>query len=214
MNTPELHFLGWNKPAIELVAEKLLKGLSTPHTTAQYRRATVVVPTEGSGRRLREYMAEKAGHALLMPTIKLAGHLIPSEYPGVATEMETLTAWLQVLSAEGADPVAQYAPLIPRRPETHRERWAVGVAHKLMSLRSRLAQEEVELEAISHQLRKREIMYQEEADLLTEETKTTRAALLARRKVAANEQMRWHKLQSIFDRVDALLPSGKSIEQA
>lgn len=214
MNTPELHFLGWDKPAIELVAEKLLKGLSTPQTADQYRRATVVVPTEGSGRRLREYMAEKAGKALLMPTITLAGHLIPSEYPGVATEMETLTAWLQVLSAEGADPVAQYAPLIPRRPETHRERWAVGVAHKLMSLRSRLAQEEVELEAISHQLRKREIMYREEADLLTEDTKTTRAALLARRKVAANEQMRWHKLQSIFDRVDALLPSGKSIEQA
>lgn len=214
MNTPERIFLGWDRPAIELVAEKLLDGLSIPQTAAQYRRATVVVPTEGSGRRLREYMAEKAGQALLMPTITLAGHLIPSEYPGVATEMETLTAWLQVLSAEGADPVAQSAPLIPRRPETHRERWAVGVAHKLMSLRRRLAQEEVELEAISHQLRKREIMYREEADLLTEDTKTASTALLARRKVAANEQMRWHKLQSLFNRVDALLPSGKSIEQA
>ena len=113
MNTPERIFLGWDRPAIELVAEKLLEGLSNPQTAAQYRRATVVVPTEGSGRRLREYMAEKAGKALLMPSITLAGHLIPDEYPGAATEMETLTAWLQVLSAEGADPVAQYAPLIP-----------------------------------------------------------------------------------------------------
>lgn len=54
MNTPELHFLGWDKPAIELVAEKLLEGLSNPQTAAQYRRATVVVPTAESGRRLRE----------------------------------------------------------------------------------------------------------------------------------------------------------------
>lgn len=210
MNTPELQFLGWDEPAIELVAEKLLAGLRNPQTAAQYRRATVVVPTEGSGRRLREYMAEKAGHALLMPTIKLAGHLIPSEYPGVATETETLAAWLKVLSAEGADPVAQYAPLIPRRPKTHRERWAVGVAHKLMALRTRLEQEEVELQAVSLQLRKREIMYQEEANQLPEDAKTARAALLARRKVAANEQKRWSKLQSVFDRVDSLLPSGKS----
>jgi len=214
MNTPERIFLGWDRPAIELVAEKLLEGLSNPQTAAQYRRATVVVPTEGSGRRLREYLAEIAGRPLMIPTITLAGHLIPSQYPGIATEMETLTAWLQVLSAEGADPVAQYAPLIPRRPETHRERWAVGVAHKLMVLRSRLAQEEVALEAIGHQLGKREAMYQGEADRLKEDAKTTRAALLARRKVASHEQMRWHKLQAIFDRVDALLPSGKSLVQA
>ena len=89
MNTPELHFLGWDKPAIELVAEKLLEGLSNPQTAATYRRATVVVPTAESGRRLREYMAEKAGHALLMPTITLAGHLIPCQGSHVASEMET-----------------------------------------------------------------------------------------------------------------------------
>ena len=63
MNTPKIEFLGWDEPAIELVAEKLLAGLRNPQKAAQYRRATVVVPTEGSGRRLREYMAEKAGHS-------------------------------------------------------------------------------------------------------------------------------------------------------
>ena len=79
MNTPKIEFLGWDKPAIELVAEKLLAGLRNPQTAAQYRRATMVVPTAESGRRLREYMAEKAGRPLLMPKIILAGQLIPSE---------------------------------------------------------------------------------------------------------------------------------------
>ena len=91
MNTPEIKFLGWDEPAIKLVAEKLLEGLNTPQTAAQYRRATVVVPTAGSGQRLREYMTElsmqKYGKSLLMPRIALAGNLIPSEYPGVATEI-------------------------------------------------------------------------------------------------------------------------------
>ena len=218
MNTPEIKFLGWDEPAIKLVAEKLLEGLNAPQTAAQYRRATVVVPTAGSGQRLREYMAElsmqKYGKSLLMPRIALAGHLIPTEYPGVATEMETLSAWLQVLSAEDADPVAQYAPLIPRRPDTHRERWAVGVAHKLMGLRIRLTQEEVTLDTVSHQLGKRKAAYQKEADQMSEDASIARAGLLARREVAAKEQVRWSKLQSLFDRVDALLPSGNPIEKA
>ena len=59
MNTPKIEFLGWDKPAIELVAERLHKGLTTPQTAARYRRATVVVPTAESGRRLREYMAKE-----------------------------------------------------------------------------------------------------------------------------------------------------------
>ena len=72
MITPELHFLGWNAPAIDLVAKRLLHGLTTPQTAAQYRRATVVVPTAESGRRLREVTAERAGKPILMPKIILA----------------------------------------------------------------------------------------------------------------------------------------------
>ena len=56
MNTPDLRtFIGWHRPAIELVAEKLLT--LNEHEPHRFRRATVVVPTSGSGRRLREYMA-------------------------------------------------------------------------------------------------------------------------------------------------------------
>lgn len=126
MNTPDLHFLGWDKPAIELVAEKLLEGLSTPQTAAQYRRATVVVPTAESGRRLREYMAEKAGKPVLMPKITLAGQLIPCEGHHVASELETLAAWLKVLGDS-----------MPGKPLP----WLLEVATQMQKVRKQLEQE-------------------------------------------------------------------------
>lgn len=201
MNIPTLHFLGWNRPAIELVAEKLEELNDTAPDT--FRRATVVVPTAESGRRLREYMAERAGKNILMPRMILTNNLIPNGGQNVASDMETLAAWLQVLGAEKADPVAQYAPLIPRRPETHRERWAVGVAHKLMALRTRLEQEEVGIDAVTGLLCKREQMVQQELDRLSGDNVSARKSLLARKAVFANEQVRWRRLGELFNRVDA-----------
>lgn len=205
MNTPKIEFLGWDEPAIKLVATKLLNHLENEETAAQYRRATVVVPTAESGRRLREYMAEKAGKPILIPRIILTSQLIPTKGENVASDMETLAAWLQVLAADGADPVAQYAPLIPRRPETHRERWAVGVAHKLMALRTRLEQEEVGIDDVTGLLCKREEAVQAELNKLAPKEEATRKSLLARKAVFANEQVRWRRLGELFNRVDAIL---------
>lgn len=126
MNTPKRIFLGWNKPAIELVAEKLLEGLNNPQTAAQYRRATVVVPTAESGRSLREYLAELAGKPLLMPKITLAGKLIPSAGARVATEMETLAAWLKVLGD------SMRGKPLP---------WLLDVATQMLRVRKQLEQE-------------------------------------------------------------------------
>lgn len=212
MNPPKRIFLGWDTPAIELVAEKLLEGLRHPQTSAQYRRATVVVPTTESGRRLREYMAEwmkeKEGKPILMPKITLAGHLIPLKGAHIATEEETLTAWLQVLGAEGADPVAQYAPLIPRRPETHRERWAVGVAHKFIALRSRLEQEEVSIDRVTGLLLNREEALQSTLNQPLYQSGELQQTLMARKAVLKNEQLRWHKLGELFSKVDSTIRSN------
>ncbi len=93
MEAPTLRFLGWERPAIELVAQALLQMNGTEPEA--FRRAVVVVPSAESGRQLREYMAECAGRPLLMPRVTLIGHLIPSD--GAAGELETLAAWLQVL---------------------------------------------------------------------------------------------------------------------
>ena len=157
MNTPKIEFLGWDEPAIKLVAERLHKGLTNLQTAAQYRRATVVVPTAESGRRLREYMAEKAKNkALLLPRIILAGQLIPAQGEKILTETEMLTVWLQLLISINNDTLKQYAPLIPHRPETHIEKWAIGVAHKLIALRNRLEQEEITYDSVTGHLARME----------------------------------------------------------
>ena len=101
MNTLCINFLGWDAPAIELVARKL-EELSEQHPS-EFRRATVVVPTAESGRSLREYMAERAGRPLLMPKIILAGQLLSSQGENTATELETMAAWLHVLSGAMSD---------------------------------------------------------------------------------------------------------------
>lgn len=221
MNTPKIDFLGWEDPAIELVAEKLFNALTDKKTAPLYRRAIVVVPTAGSGQRLRERLAEKAFNnekkkpfPILLPKIILAGQLISVKGKEIATEMETLSAWVHLLTAEGADPVAQYAPLIPRRPETHRERWAVGVAHKLMAIRTRLMQENVNLEQIRSLHAQHESGYISASAQLPEDAVSARQTLQARSKVAANEQARWRKLQSLFDKVDALLSPKISQQKA
>lgn len=205
MSAPELHFLGWERPAIELVADKILAGLTNPETADTYRRATVVVPTAESGRRLREYMAERAGKAILMPRITLVNHLISPAGDDVATQEETLAAWLQILNSGAGNPVALYAPLIPRMPNHHRERWAVGVAHKLMALRTRLEKEEVSIDRVTGLLQKREDEVTSSIKLLPPEQEAERKTLRARQAVLAQEQIRWRKLGEIFSKVDSVL---------
>lgn len=177
MNTPERIFLGWDKPAIELVAERLLEGLSTPQTAAQYRRATVVVPTAESGRRLREYMAEKVGKPLMMPKITLAGQLITTGDARIATEEETLAAWLKVLGDSMGD-----KPLS----------WLLEVATQMQRVRKQLEQEARSPEWDDAAAREFVREYLHEPDEAWERT-------------LLYEQERWQTLQAAFAGVDEQL---------
>lgn len=204
-----IKWLGWDAPAIELVAERLLK--LREDRPESFRRAVLVLPTAESARRLREYMAvrarEKAKPAtapLLMPRVMQLGHLLDDIGKDVATEQETLAAWLEVLNANGEDPVAAYAPLIARRPEKHLARWAVGTAYKLMDLRQQLEQEEVSCNAVTKLLEKREA---ENSALTSERLKKAKLAALGQ------EKLRWRKLGELFSRVDAQL-GKKTAQQA
>lgn len=147
MNTPALHFIGWNAPAIELVANRLLTLNETAPAT--FRRATVVVPTAESGRRLREYMAERAGRPLLMPRITLAGQLIPTEGQNVASEAETVTAWLRTLHA------GEYKNLLPHKEIFESESWLLDTITKLRNLRKRLEKENCTPEQVAEQLNRK-----------------------------------------------------------
>lgn len=184
---PDLrNFIGWNKPAIELVAEKLEKlNKIAPDT---FRRATVVVPTSGSGRRLREYMAERAGAALLMPKITLAGQLIPLKEKNVATEQETLAAWMHVLSRAMAD-----KPLP----------WLMDVATQMQRVRKQLEQE-----LRSPELNQDNLLRFVKQHLHEPEAQWEGAIRY--------EKERWDTLQTTFSRVDEQLAQWgiTSAEQA
>lgn len=197
------HFIGWDRPAIELVAERL----ESLHKQAPdaFRRAIVVVPTAESGRRLREYMAEKH-RAILLPRIILAGQLIPAQGEHILTETEVLTVWLRLLTSISHDTLKQYAPLIPYRPETHIEKWAVGVAHKLIALRNRLEQEGITYDSVTSHLSRMESGIACTLNALPpqNEYESRRRTLAAQRTVLQHEQMRWQTLGRVFREADAL----------
>lgn len=204
-----IEWLGWDAPAIELVSARLLELRKKRPDT--FRRTLLVLPTAESARRLREYMAlrareeaETATAPLLMPRVMQLGHLLDETGPNVATEQETLAAWLKVLNTKGEDPVAAYAPLIPCRPEKHVARWAVGTAYKLMELRQQLEQENISCNAVTKLLEKRET---EASGMATERGMTAKRAALGQ------EKLRWRKLGELFSRVDALL-GRKPAQQA
>lgn len=175
MSTLHIDFLGWHAPAIELVANKLEK--LNAHHPSEFRQATVVVPTAESGRRLREYMAERAGRPLLMPKIILAGQLIPSEGENMATEMETMAAWLQVLNGAMGD------KSLP---------WLLDVASQMLRVRKQLEQE-ARAPEWEHDTARRFIQeYLQEPE---EQWKNT----------LRYEQERWDTLRTTFASVDDLL---------
>lgn len=200
---PTIRFLGWHKPAIELIASKLEELYQ--QSPSIFRRATVVVPTKESGRLLREYMAERSGGAILMPRIILTGQLLPCKGDHIITEAETLTAWVQLLSNINADTLNQYAPLIPRCPDTQVERWVVGVANKLLTLRERLEMEEITTDKVTKLLGKREEAIKSTLQHPMPKQGAEYRALSAQQKVMQNEKLRWRTLGSLFNRVDAIL---------
>lgn len=176
MSMPDLRkFIGWNKPAIELVAEKL-EELNRSNPNA-FRRATVVVPTSGSGRRLREYMAERAGSPLLMPKITLAGQLIPVKGTNIATEHETLAAWMHVL---GQAMVGKPLP------------WLMDVATQMQRVRKQLEQELRSPDLHHDNLQSFVKDYLHEPEAQWENT-------------IRYEKERWDTLQTTFSRVDEQL---------
>lgn len=177
MDKPHVEFIGWDRPAIELVAEKLEELSKTAPDT--FRRATVVVPTSESGRRLREYMAERAGKPILMPKMALAGQLIPSEGAAVATETDTLAAWLQVL---GGSAVMQGKSAA----------WMLDVARQMQRVRKQLEQENrspMWEEGVAHDFVR---LHLEEEPAAWQHT-------------LSYERERWEHLRTMFAAVDEVL---------
>ena len=141
---PEIIPIGWDGPALELLAVKLLDEKILADD--DLRRATFVVPTAESGRSLKEYMAQRAGRPLLMPRMTVPGHIIElPDVPNAATPMDTEAAWLQVL-LEVADEVkrdenGEWFHLFPKAPVGNVMLWAANMARQLQQLRDQMEQE-------------------------------------------------------------------------
>lgn len=183
---------------MEAVGGQLLDlAASKPH---DFARATVVVPTAESGRRLKEYLAEKVRTgevtnmegktALLMPKVVLVGHLIRSEHPCAATAQEEFAAWVEVLSAQ--PPHEKWQHLFPEQiSEKHLFTWALNAASSLASLHSLLE--------------KYEITTQDVIKHLCGGGALPAADLQKWQGVMDNETLRWSEIQQIFDAVESKL---------
>lgn len=201
MRSPKVEFIGWEKSALELVGEKLLALMRDEPDT--FRRATIVVPTAESGRRLKEWMAVQAGKPLLMPRMALAGQLIPARGENIATDLETLAAWVEVLTEKLNGSEDAWDDTLFALPQ-QKENWALGTAQRLMQLQRQLVQYDVDLQEVEQIIRK-------SGGLLCE-TAETRESLSGREReswlgVADAEMTRWQHLQGLFASVDARLKS-------
>ncbi len=137
-----IEWLGWDKPAIELVADFL----TTRLCEQDLARATVVVPTAESQRALKEYMAERLRRPVLMPHIVQPGHLmVMPESAGTASETDVFAAWLKVMSRVArevqADETGRWFDLFPKAPVGSSAPWVLNMAQRLLLLRTQMEQE-------------------------------------------------------------------------
>ncbi len=192
MSEPKIEFIGWDKSALELVADKLFN--FAEREPDAYRRATVVVPTAQSGRRLRERMAEKAGKPLFMPRTKLLGLLIAPTDKQIADEIETLAAWMEVLTADDAtEDFREFFPRPERGEQKQTQTWAVATANRLMQLQSQLEQADMSIAELLRRISDSEGMSTD---------------LMQRWKpLESDETRRWNVIQALFDQVDEKLES-------
>ncbi|MCU0780845.1 MAG: PD-(D/E)XK nuclease family protein [Akkermansiaceae bacterium] len=123
-------FLGWDHPFSERVAEWLLA------RREELPEMLVLVPTGGSGRRLRETLAAAAG-GLLAPRVATPGALLRAvdEAPDTAPVWAERVAWTEVL--EAVTDWSSYLAVFPEPPGSGTG-WAWELAGEMVNLRRSL----------------------------------------------------------------------------
>ncbi len=145
---PKLTFIGWDSPAINLVAKRLCLYLEKDPTSLC--GTLLVAPTAESGRRLREYTAALAGKPVLMPRITVPGSLLQAD--GCATPMQVRAAWTKVLAEHPVHELWQ--ELFPNTPpKGHEEDWVAAQAADFERLEAQLEQHLVTRERLINALR-------------------------------------------------------------
>lgn len=134
------HFLGWERPLPAAAVAWLTEGWpgDGPLDLSHF---LVVVPTRQSGRRLRETLAERAaaqGQAVFPPRVTTPDGLVAHGLPtGVATRIETLLAWAEVLRAIALE---DFREVFPVDPPVRNAAWALQLAGQMVRLQGTLGE--------------------------------------------------------------------------
>ena len=184
---PELIFLGWDAPAVQLVGDRLLK-LNQEDPDA-FRRATIVTLTAPSAKRLREYVAEQIAEPILMPRIVQPGRLLPEKKN---TEDEQLIAWVKTLQRLSPE---SYTTLLGEREGALSDRRALGTAHQLLRMRSLMEQEAQTPEEIYRKLEQNPDNTSPDQPFMDEESE------------------RWKEFSELCAEVDRLVPPNETVPQ-
>ncbi|HVS51888.1 MAG TPA: PD-(D/E)XK nuclease family protein [Opitutaceae bacterium] len=135
------HFIPWDAPLLPQAAA-WLAGDWDGARPLDLQATWVVVPTRQSGRRLREALAEFAaarGQAVFPPRVLTADALLAtgSAAPDVATRLESLLAWAEVLREIDLAAVPEVFPVAPPRRDLA---WAWRLAENFFRLQTQLTE--------------------------------------------------------------------------
>ncbi len=137
---PKRVSLDWNSPLLPAVTKRLLANVDS--SIVDLSDTMVIVPTKQAGRRLLEALAlevSKQDRGLFPPEIitpdRLLGNFIASDT--LASEESSTAAWFSALSTID---FAHFSALFPIAP-TISTGWKLGMAQRLMQLRSELGEE-------------------------------------------------------------------------
>jgi ATP-dependent helicase/nuclease subunit B len=135
------HFLPWNRPLLPQVAE-WLAGDWEGGGPLDLSGVLAIVPTRQSGRRLREALAEhaaKRGGAVFPPRVHTPDTLLAgaAAAPDVASRLEALLAWAEVLRTIELADVPEVFPVPPPRRDFA---WAWQLAGTFFQLQTQLSE--------------------------------------------------------------------------
>ncbi len=137
--TVRRHFLSWQRPLLAQAAEWLAHDWSG-EGALDLSHVLAIVPTRQSGRRLREALAEYAATrkaAVFPPRVQTPDTLLAqgAAAPEVASRLEALLAWTDVLGAIDLDRVSDVLPVAPPRRDFA---WAYRLADNFFRLQTQL----------------------------------------------------------------------------
>jgi ATP-dependent helicase/nuclease subunit B len=119
-------------------------------------RTLVVVPTRQSGRRLREALAlhaEARGRAVFPPRVLSPEALVvPDPSVQVASRLQSLLAWVEVLREADLD---AWRAVFPVDPPARNFAWSLGIASTLLGVQATLAEGGLRLGTVLTEVRRR-----------------------------------------------------------